>query len=479
MTTSSFARPYSLTAVRVTTRPLLLVLVVTLLGALLISLPNLLDPMIRHDDYPAFLAQPTGYWEKTLHEGRWLNYFWHFRGVVTPAWLNFALYQGLWAVVAACLAVAAMGQHIGRSLWVTSLLALLILMAPPATMISLWFNTLLPGLAFVALYCYLACRLSPFWHRALLLPFTVVTFMSYTTYPLILLAACILRSEHRSLRDLGGLAALFLFSFGSAMLVTYAINWQVYGIFGVPLADWRHATPADDLGGFVANLPKLKLTLYWLWVANGYDSAVALMLVPISLLIASLILLRKAPMEALYLHAGLWCGIALMAAQVLQLGVRVPARSFAFVWIFYAAIIARAAVLQVQDLDLKARIGRWMPLIMVLVYLPLSFQHYLAFRPWLAETRDLAERVLATSAPIIVYGDVMQLTTGKLAKLQDPMALPLRMEALTGRDLVLCGLNPEVCHFLQGAGRRFGLPKPFVASITGKGDEFLLVYSGA
>lgn len=479
MTTAGFARPYSLTAARVTTQPFLVVFVVALLGALLISLPNLLDPMIRHDDYPAFLARPSGYWDKTLHEGRWLNYLWHFRGVITPAWLNFALYQGLWAGVAASLAVAAMGQLIGRNLWAAGLLALLILMAPPATMISLWFNTLLPGLAFVALYCYLACRLSPFLHRALLLPFTVVTFMSYTTYPLILLAACILRSERRSLRDLSGLAALFVFCFACAMLLTYAINWQVFGIFGVPLAGWREATPAHDLAGLAANLPMLKLTLLSLWVAVGYDTALPMMLVPVSLVLASLILIRKAPMEALYLHAGLWCGIALMAAQVLKLGVQVPPRSFAFAWIFYAAILARAAVWQAQGLDLRARIGRWMPVLLVLVYLPISFQQYLPFHAWLAESRAFADKVAASDAPVIVYGDVLDLTTAKQAQLHDQLALPLRIEALTGRSPVLCSRNPEVCNFLQGIGARSGLPKPLAATITGKGGEIRLVYPGA
>lgn len=64
--------------------PLLPITIVALLGVLVISLPNLLDPMIRHDDYPAFFAEPEWFWNKTLHEGRWLNYLWHLREIVTP-----------------------------------------------------------------------------------------------------------------------------------------------------------------------------------------------------------------------------------------------------------------------------------------------------------------------------------------------------------------------------------------------------------
>lgn len=68
------------------------------------SLPNLIDPMIRYDDYPALFAEGDLFWEKTLNEGRWVNYIWHLREIVTPAWLNFAIYQAFWALFAASLA---------------------------------------------------------------------------------------------------------------------------------------------------------------------------------------------------------------------------------------------------------------------------------------------------------------------------------------------------------------------------------------
>ena len=75
------------------------VFLITLVAAFLLTGQNLLDPMIRHDDYPAFFADAPAFWNKTLHEGRWLNYIWHLREVVTPAWLNFALYQRRWGPV--------------------------------------------------------------------------------------------------------------------------------------------------------------------------------------------------------------------------------------------------------------------------------------------------------------------------------------------------------------------------------------------
>lgn len=49
------------------------IILMTLLAVFVISAPNLIDPMIRFDDYPAFFADPTGYLVKTQDEGRWLS----------------------------------------------------------------------------------------------------------------------------------------------------------------------------------------------------------------------------------------------------------------------------------------------------------------------------------------------------------------------------------------------------------------------
>lgn len=171
------------------------------------SLPNILDPMIRYDDYPALFAEGDLFWEKTLNEGRWVNYLWHLRGIVTPAWLNFGAYQALWALFAAATATVVM-RHSGFT-FLKATLALLILVSPSALLISLWFNTLLPGLALVALFSLLACKLSSRNINLLLPIFVVLTFMAYTTYPLLLLVICLYRHDNRSLPKLIALLTFF------------------------------------------------------------------------------------------------------------------------------------------------------------------------------------------------------------------------------------------------------------------------------
>ena len=108
--------------------PIITPVMLTVLAVLVISAPNLIDPMIRFDDFPALFGDAESYWHKTKDEGRWLNYLWHLRGITTPAWLNFALYQVLWALFAAFLAIAALPDTSNR-VWFTTVLALLVLVA--------------------------------------------------------------------------------------------------------------------------------------------------------------------------------------------------------------------------------------------------------------------------------------------------------------------------------------------------------------
>lgn len=419
------------------------VVAITVVAALVMALPNLHDPFIRFDDFPALLAQPELFWGKTLHEGRWVNYLWHLRGVVTPAWLNFAVYQILWAVLAAALAVAAMGRD-GRA-WYATVLALFILVAPSATLISLWFNTLIPGLGIVAFYAVLGCRLSPRVHRALLPVFVILSFWAYTTYPLILLAVCLVRTERHSLRDLLGLCVLFVASFAAAILLTYTLNWQVHGVFGVPLDDWRKAAPASDVAGLIANLPILAETLSSMMIKLSFNFTPAAYFHLAMLAGGTLVLIRLAPREALYLHAGLWMGMALMVLQVLKLGVVAPPRAFLFAWIFYAVIVVRATALLGRSPGLADRMARNFTLLIVLSYLVQTFSQYTLYRPWQAETRAMAQAVETADMPVLVYGDVMTLSSAKAVQLLSDKALVFRMEQLTGRTVILCDTTPARC----------------------------------
>lgn len=416
---------------------------ITLAAAFLLTGQNLLDPMIRHDDYPAFFGDAPVFWNKTLHEGRWLNYIWHLREVVTPAWLNFALYQSLWAGFVAALAVTTIGPDASR--WFTVVLALLVLVCPSEMLISLWFNTLIPGLAVVTLFAVLACYLSSAQLRRLLPLFVIVSFMAYTTYPLLLLAVCIARTRDRSVRDLAGLLVLFCASFVAAVLTVYTLNWQVHGVFGVPVADWREPTAGHGLGGMIANFPKLgeSLMLFLNRTGIGYPPLIGY--IPFLYILALNVLRKRAPLEALYLGAGLAIGLALVVAQALKLGVIVPPRAFIFFWVFFALTTVRAVQLLSEDEGLYGRIGRNAVLLIIGVWFIQLFLSYGQANAWRSDTKTWAQEVQATEGPVYIFGDPSKIASGVKAGIQSYKALPSRLKQLTGKTAVACVEAPKDC----------------------------------
>ncbi len=426
---------------------LFLTIAITYGALLLASGLQLLDPLVRHDDFPALLAEPSGFYIKTLHEGRWLNYWWHLRGLVTPAWLNYAVYQLFWAIFAGSVAVNACGR--GEQRWYVVALALMIAVAPPALLISLWFNTLIPGLGLVALFAALATVLSPGRMRLLLLLFVPATLMAYTSYPLLLLAVCLTtRGAHRSWRDLIGLMALFIFSFALGIVLIYSLNYLEHGIFGIPMAEWRNPSPAHDMASLIANLDQV-----WAFLSKSADT-LAFHFAPFVvahgvILTGSLLIMARAnPWLALYILTGLLAGLGLLCLQVILTGVEVPVRAILFVWVLYAILCVRV-VLVACDMGERgkfgARMGRNVVVLIVASYLLQTGRQYFEYRTWQVETRALAVQVAAGTGPIYVAGSFESLAGAQAAGIQEPRGLRLRLTYLTGRVAYMCEETPAAC----------------------------------
>ncbi len=416
----------------------------TALAAFIVFITNWADPMIRHDDFPAMLAYPEGFWLKTLNEGRWLNYIWHLREIVTPSWLNYAAYQLLWVIFCAAVAVATMRDDRPDKLPIA--IAVLLMLAPPATLISLWFNTLLPGLALVALYAVMGCRMSVRAHRAFLPLFVVATFMAYTTYPILLLVVCLVQTRNRSWGDLAGLVVLFGASFVAAVLLTYSINWYVHGVFDVPLASWREATPAEDMAGMLANAAAIKPLMLDFLITMTYHFQPGVYFHIGMLIAATLVLARYAPMKAVYLHTGLAIGLALLAAQVVKLGVKIPPRAFLFVWVFYVAILGSALTYAMRWDGWGPRVAFKLVLFLVLSYMFQTFKQTNTYGDWQSDTRAMAEAVGEGRAPVIVVGNLCDLPSCKGASIQTIDALKYRLWMIGGRkDVYFCNVDPESC----------------------------------
>lgn len=424
--------------------PLLITIGLVYLALMIASSPQLLDPIVRHDDFPALLADPSGFYIKTLHEGRWLNYWWHLRGVVTPSWLNFAIYQLFWAIFAGAAAVNACGRSEQR--WYTVALALMVAVAPSAYLISLWFNTLIPGLGFVALFAVLANFLSHKNMRLLLLVFVPITLMAYTSYPLLLLAVCLTtHGTRRSWRDLIGLVTTFIFSFALGILLIYCLNYVEHGVFGIPMAEWRHPSPAHDLASLMANLGLFMdfLTNSATTLAFHFSPFIAVHGV---LLIGGLIVLtRFSPWIALYILTGLLAGVGLLGLQIVVTGIDVPVRTITFFWVFYCIVCVRVALLARDRGGLSARMARNVLVLIIASYLLQTAMQYKNYREWQAQTKDMAAQTKGGTGPIYVTGSYQSLSGAAKAGIQQPRGLRLRLTYLTGRTVFLCDETPQAC----------------------------------
>lgn len=424
--------------------PLVITLAVTYAVLMVVSGPQVLDPMVRHDDFPALLADPSGFYIKTLHEGRWLNYVWHLRDWVAPAWVNFALYQFFWATFAAAAAVNACGRT--APLGYTIALALLIGVAPPALLISLWFNTLIPGIAAVALFAVLSTALSPRVMRWLLLVFVPVTLMAYTTYPLLLFAVCLTSHALRhTWRELFWTSAVFVASFALGILVIYTLNYWEHGVFGIPMAEWRNPTPAVDWASALANVREFGVFLETSALTLSFHF-VPLMIAHGVLAVAALVILgRRTPLMPLYLLAVVAAGLALIALQIVLSGVTVAVRATGFIWMVYVVAIVRAAIILAEQGPLTARIARNVVFFILASYVLQMGKQYFNYLEWQQSTRGLAQEIGAGSAPVFVSGDFMALPGAASAGIQQPRGLRLRLTYLTGRAVVLCNEEPAAC----------------------------------
>lgn len=452
--------------------PVLVTIAVTYVVLMAISYAMVLDPFVRHDDFPALLADPDGYYIKTKDEGRWINYLWHLRGFVIPSWLAFALYQLCWAIVAAAAAINMCGPK-ARAFY-PIVIALFIVVAPPAMMISLWFNTLLPGLAIVAVYAVLMVRFGSRRMRPWLVLFVPATLMCYTSYPLLLLALCLTAHDTRwSFRNLLGLMVLFVASFALGLLTIYSLNFYAHGVFGIPMAQWRHPNPAHDLASAMENLP-----LVWNFMLRSMDQF-AIEFAPMAyaqlglMFFGMVLLLRSEGWPAVYIAMGLVAGLGLISLQIVRTGIVLSPRVNIFVWVLFAGMIARLAMMAQVRNPFGARILRNAMLLVVGSYGLYFANLYTRFPDWQAETRAMADAMRDGDGPIWISGSFESIPSAGKAAIQRERGLRLRLTYLTGRKVYFCGLDASDPHCATLPARPDNVER--IAIVQNGADTLLLL----
>lgn len=427
---------------------------------------QIVDPFIHYDDYPALVLYPEGYYMKTLAEGRWLNYWWHLRGVFTPSWFNFQLYYIGWALFAAA---SALSIFRSSDIRYPALLAALVVLAPQTTLISGWFNTIIPGIWLLATYAVLSLFLSPRAGRYLLLLFVPLTLQAYTPYPFMLLAICLMREDQdKTLRDIAGVLLVFLASFALGMLVIYTLNYAVHGVFGLALAGWRNPDPASDLAGMIHNLPKAATSLKQLYMMTGFGKPAMSAMIVVTFAASLIAIYRRAPMEVLCILLPSLGGLGVLCLHATLEGVMFPFRSTYFVWITLAIGIMRALQLRQTDGTSNGSAPIALTLMFALTIGAMVRVHNQSLAIWQHQTRAIAAQVPAGTEDIFVYGTHLSVNGPGGPLTQMPNDMQYRLTYLTGVWAEMCTETPENCE---------SVTPPFEPPVTG--DSFLILNTGS
>lgn len=446
--------------------PVVSCILLTFLGTVLASAPNVADPIVRHDDFPALLGIPELYYEKTLFEGRWLNYWWHLRSVFLPSWANYAIYLFCWSVFAAALAMAVCGRHaIGPAL----ALSLLVALTPTALAISFWFNTLIPGVAVLAVFALMATRYPPQVLRWWLLVFVPLSMTTYTTYPLLMLLLVLAATREHSLRDLTVTMLLFVISFALGLLAIYSLNYTVHGIFGVPMASWREATPPTDFAGVLANLQAFGRMILALGKVISFGNPGFLVFIALLISMASYALIRTRPGVLIYVLTGCCAGLGLLGLQILRTGIEVQPRAAIFVSVGVVILVVLGLHAARDRALFTARLTRNALLLFVALQAVFVFKVLTGPRDWQTETRQLADTVQAGDGAIFVWGSHTSIAAHDAAAIEHPRGLQLRLRYLTGRSVVLCDDEPDMCDDTAGKSV-IVLPKTVDLAKLGRDD---------
>ncbi|MFS4580827.1 hypothetical protein [Phaeobacter sp. C3_T13_0] len=424
--------------------PLAATIAVAFVGLLIAAAFQLPDPLIRHDDYPALFGDAETYYIKTLMEGRWVNYLWHLRETLLPSWINYLIYNALWAVVLGCLAHNALGRE--AALWRKGAVALIAGLSAPALLISLWFNTLIPGMAILAIYALATTQLSERVCRWLLVPFVPMALTAYTTYPFFLLALCLTRADtQRSAKDLAALLGLFILCFALAMASIYSLNYLFHGVFGIPMAEWRMPNPAHDLASVLENIGLIGEFL------SSSASLVSFHFMPLTLF--QLVLFgwavwevgKSDPWRAVYPLAGICLGMALIFIQTVKTGITLPPRVSGFVWLYYAVLLG----LMSQELTVRGagwdRIGRNLLAFVAMIYLAFNILQHRDVTAWQTDSRRMVDQIIPVDGPIYVTGTYLSLSSGEKSGLQHDLSVAFRLTQLTGREVIMCAMGSTHC----------------------------------
>jgi len=263
---------------------------------------------------------------------------------------------------------------------------------------------------------------------------------------LFLLVLCLARADTlRSFRDLVGVMILFIASFALGLVVIFTLNYVEHGIFGVPMAPWRDATPAHDLASAVENAKQIGMFLYQSGRVLGFGFTPLTMVHLVLLAVGIVVVGRRDSWRVVYLLSGIAAGLGLVFLQTIKSGISLPVRVIGFAWALHAVLFVLMVLQLSENGGLRERLSRNLLIFLVMAYAAGTFQQSLIYAAWQKETRAMAAEIGAGSEPVFITGTYKSLLNADRAGIQNPRGLRLRLTYLTERLVVTCEEQPAEC----------------------------------
>lgn len=411
----------------------------------LINWPQLFDPFVRHDDFPALLGWTEIAYHKALDEGRWLNYWWQFRPFLWPSQISMYLYNIAWGLFSAAAAVAIMERS--DPIWYKGYLALFIAFSVPAFLISYWFNTLLPGIWVITLYSLAVLFLPHRVSLALLVVAVPLSFMAYTTYPFLLLTLILLSNKApKTYTSVAVTLIIFFVSLVLALLSVYTLNYFYHGIFGIPVAEWRGPNEVNSVDDLLLNLTKVKVFLRSIiYTMGGGTISYGLMLLALFAGAWGFLFTRRRMFAVAILMAAL-AGLAPLILKAMMSGVQVPVRALNWLWILFGVVLTTCGVQFLQSSKRWLSVSRILLMCVLMINLMLIGKtSFMFIPPWQKATRALAQSLPEQVETVYIYGHFLGVNGAADARVQFERGLRLRLNYLTGAEIIMCWKQPDRC----------------------------------
>lgn len=197
---------------------------------------QLTNPSARLDDWefminvPNYMPSHGSPWDKTLWEGRWVNFIW------SKIAIHFSLPEiCIIFFLGYCFLCYNISSIFFENQYAIILSSFLLFLSPVYGDLSLWPATLTPSVWISALFLFIyKSKNNPY----LLFLFEPFLIMSYP--PIALLCFCIVLMRTKKCKDIFVLCFYFFLVYFLSIITIYSLNYIFHGFWGIKIAEWRH-----------------------------------------------------------------------------------------------------------------------------------------------------------------------------------------------------------------------------------------------